>query len=225
MFSVGLGVPYEYKRSPQNIDRVFATNYIGHQVLVTRLLPLLKNSVPTAPNGPRVVIASSSLHLFCRQLNPDLLTSPSRIKWPALYDSVWRYSRSNVGNILFAKELSRRLLQDSDPASRRIYVNSFFPGNIVTDQWQAWSSYFGSFVGSLMRSVGAYLGQSVEDGAATALYLAASEEVRAKNLRGRYFVPIAESCDPSPVAKDAESGRALWVCMDSFFEDQEQRRS
>lgn len=213
MSDIGLGVPYEYTRSPQNIDNVFATNCVGHQVLVTRLLPLMKSSVPTAPNGPRIVVTSSSLHLVCRHLNLDLLTSQSRIKWPALYDSVWRYGRSKVGNILFAKELSRRLLADPDPASRHIYVNSFFPGNIVTDQWHAWSSYFGSLVGSLMRSVGGYLGHTVKDGASTALYLAASEDVRASNSRGRYFVPVAQPCDPSPVGRDAESGRALWVCI------------
>lgn len=173
----------------------------------------MKNAVPTAPNGARIVVTSSSLHNVCRHLDPDLLTSPSRAKWPALYDGVWRYGRSKVGNILFTKELSRRLLEDSDPASRHIYVNSFFPGNIVTEQWHEWSSYFGSFLGSVMRTIGGYLGQTVEDGASTALYLAASEDVRASNSRGRYFMPIATPCNPNPTGKDAELGRRLWVCI------------
>ncbi|CDM26931.1 NAD(P)-binding domain [Penicillium roqueforti FM164] len=117
----------------QNIERVFATNCAGHQVLATLLLPLLKNSV-TPSNDVRIVVTSSSFHCWCQKLDLDLLFSSSRVKWPALYDGVWRYGRSKLGNILFAKELSRRLQEDQDLASQQIYVNSFFPGNIVTDQ-------------------------------------------------------------------------------------------
>ncbi|OGE51010.1 hypothetical protein PENARI_c015G12012 [Penicillium arizonense] len=116
----------------QGIDRVFAANCVGHQVLVTLLLPLLKAAVTTANNG--------------------------------------------LANILFSKELSHRLLQDTDPASKRIYVNSFFPGNIVTDQWASWDSYFGTLIGSLIRLAGSFFGQSLEQGATTAVYLAASAD-------------------------------------------------
>lgn len=181
------------------------------------LLPLLQKAVPTAPNGVRVVITSSGLHAVCRQLDVNLLATPSRIKWPPVLDSVWRYGRSKLGNILLAKELSRRLLQeDREPASTQIYVNSFFPGNIVTNQWSAWNIHFGPLFGFLMRALGSCYGQSAEDGAATALYLAASGEVREKNLRGQYFIPIAEPCDPSPLGTDMELGQHLWVCSASF---------
>ena len=209
--NAGLGVPYEYQVSPQGIDRVFAANCVGHQALVTMLLPCLKRAVPSSPNGARVVVTSSSLHMCCWNLDLGLLKTQSRVKWPALYDGVWRYGRSRLGNILFAKELSRRLMQDSDSASNRIYVNSFFPGNIVTDQWHDWKSYFGSCIGNLMRLGGSWFGQSVEDGAATAIYLAASEDVSRTNSRGRYFVPIATPCDPSSRAKDVTLGIRLWV--------------
>lgn len=209
---LGLGVPFEYKLSPQGIDRVFAANCVGHQVLVTLLLPLLKAAVTTANNGVRIVITSSSLHSVCRGVDFDLLSSSSRVKWPALFDGVWRYGRSKLGNILFSKELSYRLLQDTDPASKRIYVNSFFPGNIVTDQWVSWDSYFGTLIGSLIRLGGYVFGQSLEQGAATALYLAASADVNKLDFRGRYFVPVAMPCDPSPMGKDMILGRKLWVC-------------
>ncbi|KAJ5668833.1 hypothetical protein N7462_009903, partial [Penicillium macrosclerotiorum] len=213
--NAGLGVPYECQRSPQNIDHVFAANCVGHQVLTTVLLPLLKNAASIAPNGARVVVTTSSLHLICRRLDCDLLTSPTRIKWPALYDGMWRYGRSKLGNILFAKELSRRLLEDQDPPSKQIYVNSYFPGNIVTAQWLAWSSYFGAWIGLLMRMIGSRLGQTAEDGAATAIYLAASAEVKDMNFRGEYFIPIATSSDPSPMGKDMYLGQQLWEWIDT----------
>jgi NAD(P)-dependent dehydrogenase (short-subunit alcohol dehydrogenase family) len=182
-------------------------------------MPLLKNGVVTVRNGDvRIVVASSSLHLTCQELDLDLLTSSSRVKWPALYDGVWRYGRSKLGNILFAKELSRRLLNDRDPASKHIYVNSFFPRNVVTDQWLDWSSYFGSFFGWLVRLGGSCWGQSLEDGAATALYLAASREVREENIRGQYFIPIATLCKPSSIARDMKLSRDLWVSISSLFQ-------
>ncbi|KAJ5543016.1 hypothetical protein N7461_009019 [Penicillium sp. DV-2018c] len=211
----GLGVINMHMCSPQNIERVFATNCVGHQVLATLLLPLLKNAVVTSDNGDaRIVVVSSSFHSLCQQLDLDLLTSSSRVKWPALYDGVWRYGRSKLGNILFAQELSRRLLlKDEDPASKHIYVNSFFPGNIVTDQWFGWDSFFGTFVGGLIRTTGSCLGQSPEDGAATALYLAASREVPAQNLRGQYFVPVATPCEPSAIAGNRKLARDLWVSV------------
>jgi NAD(P)-dependent dehydrogenase (short-subunit alcohol dehydrogenase family) len=209
-----IGIINEHKCSPQNIERVFATNCVGHQVLATLLLPLLKRGVVRPDNSDvRIVVTSSSFHLLCQQLDLELLSSSSRVKWPALYDGVWRYGRSKLGNILFAKELSRRLLIDGDPASKHIYVNSFFPGNIVTDQWLGWDSYFGGFIGWLMRATGSCLGQTLEDGAATALYLAASREVRDQNLRGEYFIPIATPCDSSAVAGNRKLARDLWVSV------------
>ncbi|KAJ5964658.1 uncharacterized protein N7479_004534 [Penicillium vulpinum] len=211
--NAAISVQNEYKHSPQNIERVFATNCVGHQVLATALLPLLKNGVMHG-NDVRIVVTSSSFHFWCQQLDMDLLFSSSRVKWPALYDGIWRYGRSKLGNILFAKELSRRLLDDQDPASKQIYVNSFFPGNIVTEQWLAWNFSFGSFLGWLIRTIGSRLGQSVRDGAATALYLAASSEVRERKHRGQYFIPIATLCKPSAISEDMKLARDLWDWID-----------
>ncbi|CAL5874878.1 uncharacterized protein PFLUO_LOCUS9180 [Penicillium psychrofluorescens] len=215
--NAALGVPPQYKRSPQNIDWVFATNCVGHQVLTMLLVPLLKRAVTHTNNGDaRVVMTSSVLHILCRHLDLDLLTSPSRIvKWSDMWDGVWRYSRSKLGNILFANELSRRLLLDRDPAAQHIYVNSYFPGNIVTDQWTAWSAYVGRFLGGVLRKLAGFFGQSLQDGAATAVYLAASPEVRRKNYRGKYFVPIATLCAPSTTAQDPKLARHLWDWVDA----------
>ncbi|KAJ5605908.1 hypothetical protein N7510_008689 [Penicillium lagena] len=211
--NAALGVPPQYKRSSQNIDWVFATNCVGHQVLTMLLVPLLKRAVTHTNNGDaRVVVTSSVLHVVCRHLDLDLLTSPSRIiKWSDMWDGIWRYGRSKLGNILFANELSRRLLLDRDPAAQHIYVNSYFPGNIVTDQWTAWSAYVGGFLGWILRKLAGFFGQNLQDGAATAVYLAASQEVRQNSYRGEYFIPIATRCAPSATAQDSKLARNLWV--------------
>ncbi|KAJ5151002.1 uncharacterized protein N7482_010254 [Penicillium canariense] len=198
--NAGLGIPTTASQ-PHTIDPVFATNCISHQALTTLLLPHLKKAATTTPRGARVVVTSSSLHLLCRTLDPERLSSPPH-KWPALHDGVWRYARSKLGNILFAKELSRRLLEDEDgnPANR-VFVNSYFPGNIVTAQWEVWGMYLGPWIGGLVRWLARVFGQSVEEGAATAVYLATSGEVSEGGMRGRYFVPVAKDWIDAQVAE------------------------
>lgn len=211
----GKGVNAQYLRSAQNIDTTFAANCVGHQLLVTVLLPLMKETIAKAPSAEtdaRIVVTSSSMHLICRRLDLDLLTTPTRPKVRAI-DGIWRYGRSKLGNILFAKELTRRLDEAGDPVNRRIYVNSFFPGNIVTDQWGGWNEYVGSWIGALLRAFFSLFGQSRQDGAATALYLATSRDVREKNQRGLYFIPIAKPDSTTRIACDPGLARNVWVSL------------
>ncbi|KGO65002.1 hypothetical protein PITC_042210 [Penicillium italicum] len=62
---------------------------------------------------------------------------------------------------------------------------------------------------------GSWLGQSLEDGAATALYLATSREVREQNHRGQYFIPIATMCEPSAISRNMKLARDLWDWIDT----------
>lgn len=214
----GKGVNFQYSRSAQNIDTTFAANCVGHQILVTILLPLLKETIAKTPPGDedaRIVVTSSSMHALCQRLDLDLLTTPTGPKVRAV-DGIWRYGRSKLGNILFTKELTRRLAEEADPVSKRIYVNCFFPGNIVTDQWGGWNDYVGGFIGAIVRALFSLIGQSREDGAATALYLAASREVRDKDQRGQYFIPIAKPYSSTKISCDPGLARNVWVCAFSY---------
>ncbi|KAF4213107.1 hypothetical protein CNMCM8980_000466 [Aspergillus fumigatiaffinis] len=208
--NAGLGVAPQYKRSPQNIEIIFATNCVGHQVLATLLLPLLRRTINQGKaQEARIVVTSSSFHQFCRKLDLNLLTSPNRPK-PAIVDGLWRYGRSKLGNILFTRELARRLEPGTDPADRHIYANVFFPGNVVTEQWNSWDDYFGKIGGSIMRRLFSLIGQSTQDGAATAIYLAASQAIRENGTRGQYFIPIATPCKTTSIAADMKLARELW---------------
>src|SRR5699024_7691627 len=118
------------------------------------------------------------------------------------------------------RELSRRLLLDrTDPRSKDIFVNCFFPGNIATEQMDVWKEYFGSILGWLVKKFFAVAGQSILDGAAGGLYLAASEDIieGGDGIRGEYFIPIAEKCETSEIAGDMELADELWVSIFSFY--------
>lgn len=94
-----------------------------------------------------------------------------------------------------------------------VYVNSYFPGNVVTQQWQGWSEHLGSWIGACIRWLGKRFGQSVEEAAATAVYLATSPEVSEMDSRGQYYVPIAKVEEPTRLGRDEVLGRQLWVCF------------
>ncbi|KAL1967779.1 hypothetical protein VTN77DRAFT_2468 [Rasamsonia byssochlamydoides] len=209
--NAGLGISKQYKLSPQGIEATFATDVVGHQVLVTLLLPLLKKTTVNHKTDIRIVVTSSSLHCLCRRLDLNLLKSPTPTR-PAYFDGIWRYGRSKLGGILFTRELSRRLLSDPDPTSKNIYVNAFFPGNIATEQADVWKKYFGSLLGWLIKKFLSIFGQSTEDAAATAMYLAASKEIsNGVGTHGEYFIPIATKCRTTSIAEDMLLARSLWV--------------
>lgn len=95
-----------------------------------------------------------------------------------------------------------------------VHANCFFPGNIPTDAMDTWKDLLGDVVGGLFKGMFRLIGQSVTDAAATAVYLAASQEVEDRDLKGRYFVPIAIEDRTSVLAEDNDLARNLWYWSD-----------
>lgn len=79
-----------------------------------------------------------------------------------------------------------------------------------------WNELFGKPIGMIMRTFfSLFMGQSREDGAATALYLGASDGPRKKDQRGQYFIPVATPDWPSKIASDEKMARDLWDWIDA----------
>ncbi|PGH17992.1 hypothetical protein AJ80_04613 [Polytolypa hystricis UAMH7299] len=214
--NAALPISPTYTLSPQSIELIFAVNHVGHHILVSLLLPLMKATITRhKTNDARIVVTSSSLHHFCQELDLDSLTSPTPLK-SACWDGVWRYGRSKLANILFTRELSQRLMDgEDDDASKHIYVNSFFPGNIATDQMDVWQHYLGFALGWAFRRVFSVMGQTPQDGAATALFLAASEKIKeGEGVRGQYYIPIGKLESTSSIAQDMDLAQGLWEWTD-----------
>lgn len=86
------------------------TNHLGHFLLTNLLLDLLKAAAPS-----RVVVVSSILHRIGRIKKDDLNSEKSYWKW-------FVYGQSKLANILFTRELAKRL------EGTKVTANCLHPG-------------------------------------------------------------------------------------------------
>ncbi|KAF9148838.1 hypothetical protein BG015_009415 [Linnemannia schmuckeri] len=127
--------------------------------------------------------------------------------------SLNRYSRSKLANILFTKALARQR------AKERVYVNVAHPGLVTTEIGRSSKDMMGTVgdkTGQLLNAVMAY---STEEGALTQLYLATSLEIENRDVRGRYFIPIANEIQTSAYARDEESQDKLWTFSEKLVRE------
>jgi NAD(P)-dependent dehydrogenase (short-subunit alcohol dehydrogenase family) len=174
----------ERQVTPDGYEHVFAVNHLAPFLLTNLLRPKLTASAPA-----RVITVSSDAHTAARL---DLDDPNLEHGW-----SSWRsYSNSKLANILFTRELARRL------DGTGVTANCLHPGVVRTG--------FGRDARPLMR-VGITIARpfmlSPERGADTIVYLASSPDVAAKT--GGYYVK-REPREPSAAARDDGLARGLW---------------
>ncbi len=169
------------------VDPAFHINHLAPYQLTAELLD-------TLGSGSRVITTASIAHRGTT-LNLDELMEIAGLSTAAAY------ARSKLANVQFAAELGRRLTA----AGREVTSNSFHPGVIPGSEFgRAFpgisSELFQLFDGSPFT-------ESVEEGAATLVYLGVSEDVAATT--GKYFARRREN-RPSPDARDRTAQRKLW---------------
>uniref|UniRef100_A0ABI7X7H9 5'-nucleotidase, cytosolic IB n=1 Tax=Felis catus TaxID=9685 RepID=A0ABI7X7H9_FELCA len=86
-----------YMKTEDGFEMQFGVNHLGHFLLTNLLLGLLKSSAPS-----RIVVVSSKLYKYGDINFEDLNSEQS-------YNKSFCYSRSKLANILFTRELARRL--------------------------------------------------------------------------------------------------------------------
>lgn len=154
----------ELTRTMQGHELRFATNYLGHFALTLGLRPAL-----AAAGGVRIVLLSSNAHLYSPVVFGDL---DFRFR---PYEPFRAYAESKTAMVLLAVEATRRWSCDG------IYANAVNPGAIATGLQR----YTGGLKTPVQRR------KSVEQGAATSVFLAASP--LAEGIGGRYFEDVSEA--------------------------------
>ena len=165
-------------------ELAFGTNHLGHVLLTTLLLPRLR-----ATGGARIVNVSSRSHYQAKGLDWEAVRQPTRS-----VTGMAEYAVSKLANVLFTKELARRL----PPAEVAAYA--LHPGVIASDIW-----------GRRMPRPLAWLitrfMKSTADGAKTSIHCATAPELA--GVSGRYYDDCRER-RPSRLADDAELAAELW---------------
>jgi WW domain-containing oxidoreductase len=168
------------------LELQFFTNHIGHFMLVTGLLGQL------AAEG-RVVMLSSGAHNMAPKegIEFDNLSGEKGYRG-------WRsYGQSKLANLLFAKELARRL------AGTRKTANAVHPGVIKTNLGR----HMNPIASLAFGMVGPLVLKSVPQGAATEVYVAVHPAVAATS--GAYFADC-NVARPRPDADDPALAAKLW---------------
>jgi NAD(P)-dependent dehydrogenase (short-subunit alcohol dehydrogenase family) len=181
------GVFEKLVRTADGFEHTFALNHLAYFLLTRELLPLLEKTP-----GARIVSTSSGAHRGGRIDLDDIASRPSgKAGFTA-------YTASKLANILFTRELARRI------AGTGVVANCYHPGYVYSGFGLNNSRLFGGVV-----HLGARIfGRSSQKGAETLVWLAASPE--AGRWNGEYFFD-GKPRQPAPAGRDDEMAAKLWA--------------
>lgn len=168
------------------------TNHVGHFILVTGLLKRLAA-------GGRVVILSSGAHAYARGKSITF----DDLVWNRPYKPWVAYGQSKLANILFAKELAKRL-PDGQTA------NAVHPGIIETPLWR----HLPKETAERMKTGMGF--RTIEQGAATQVFVATPPSLA--TVSGEYFGDCAVR-QPTALARDAALAARLWDATEALIAD------
>jgi len=167
-------------------EKQFFTNHIGHFILVTGLLDQLTEA-------GRVVMLSSDAHKGA----PKVGIQFDNLDGAKGYSGWAAYGQSKLANLLFAKELARRL------SGTKKTANAVHPGVIKTNLARSMNP-----VVAIALTIAGPLGlKSVGQGAATEVYVATSPQLG--NVSGQYFANC-NVAKPRRDANDEAMAKKLW---------------
>jgi len=171
--------------SVDGFEMTFALNHLNYFYLTYLLLDLIKASAPA-----RIINVSSGAHTMGK-------INFNNLQGKGIFFIGWTtYGRSKLMNILFTRELARRL------EGTHVTANVLHPGFVATKFGHNNKGLYQKFVKwSQRRAI------TPEEGAQTSIYLASAPEVA--GVSGAYFYK-SKIIQPSPAAQDDEAAKRLW---------------
>jgi NAD(P)-dependent dehydrogenase (short-subunit alcohol dehydrogenase family) len=165
------------------LEKTFATNHMAYFVVTNLLRPKLRA-------GARIVSTASDAHRGAKLDFSDLQSGKR-------YSGFSVYGKSKLCNILFNRELARRL------EGTGVTANCLHPGFVAT----RFGDQSGGIVQRAIRIAKPIGAISPEDGAKTIIHLAVSPEVEGKSGGYYYKNRIAT---PTKEAQNDAGARRLW---------------
>jgi NAD(P)-dependent dehydrogenase (short-subunit alcohol dehydrogenase family) len=184
----------------EGFELQLGVNHLGHFALTGRLLPLL-----LAADSARVVTVSSVAHRAATGVGlsepADFKTLPRGSRWLG-------YARSKLANLLFARELDRRVRACCGTLRSVAADPGYTRSELITNAGIGRRRV----IGPIARAA-SYTGQSAADGALPSLYAATNPTVAGGELIaprvGLRGAPIRMK--PSHAARDTTLAEHLWI--------------
>ncbi len=174
------------RESAEGVEMTWALNHLGYFLLTDLLLDTLKASAPS-----RVVSVASDAHRMASGIDWD------DVEGKKSYSAWHAYSQSKLANVLFTRELARRL------EGSGVTANCLHPGLVATNFTAGRGLAF-----RLLQVVSKLFAITPEEGAKTTVYLASSPEV--EGASGGYYAKC-KPATPTAAARDDEAARRLWA--------------
>lgn len=186
------GVGGQRGQTADGFEIHFGVNHLGHFLLTSLLRDTLVASAPA-----RIVNVSSKAHVDAKGIDWSRVEGSTRT-----VTGLPEYAVSKLANILFTKELARRL------AGTGVTAYALHPGVIASDVWRRIPWPIRRLVTRNMLSVDA--------GARTTLYCATAPEVAGES--GLYYDRETPR-EPLALANDPALARELWERSEAFIRD------
>jgi NAD(P)-dependent dehydrogenase (short-subunit alcohol dehydrogenase family) len=188
------GACAHYRLTSDGNEYTLAGNHFGHFLLTQQLLPTLRATAQMRGEGAvRVISVSSTGHEYAPATNWEDSTQPQA------YVSGEAYCRAKLANILFTRELARRVAADG------IVAHAMHPGVVASN--------FISHLDDTMRAHMETLdGDPPEVPAKTLVWLATDPEPG--RCSGLYWHDC-KHVEPSPTAKDDDQAAQLWFVSEA----------
>ncbi|XP_042897670.2 retinol dehydrogenase 14 [Parasteatoda tepidariorum] len=185
--NAGIGVNLGPDETEDGNETIMQTNYLGHFLLTTLLLDILRQSSPS-----RIINVASSAYRFSNLEREDLDFSSTED-----YSDQQKYANSNLAKIMFARELALKLLNSA------VTVNTVCLDLVNTSLFYHSTSLFSKFL-SYMTFL---FGQTPVAAAQTAIKLAVDPSLEKTNGQLFKYCKKVEFCK---IAKDRKMSQALY---------------
>ena len=176
----------EYSETIDGIENTFAVNHLGYFLFTNLLLDLVKKE-----SESRIINVSSAAHHFVKGMQWDDINYKDDFKM-----GLRAYGQSKLGNILFTKQLAKKLQKDG------VTVNAIHPGGVNTSL----GNQNNSLLGRVLKIILKPFFRSPLKGANTIIYLA---EIDGLSITGAYWVD-GRVAKTSHYSKNEAEAEKLW---------------
>lgn len=181
-----------FSKTVDGYEMHFGTNHLGHFLFTLLLLPKIIQS-----RHSRVILVSSMVH-YGGVIDFGDLNYTSKP-----YGGLAAYKQSKLANVLFAKELARRLQERN---INNVNTYSLHPGVVATDLSRHFDTYL-TGLKNVYNFLAKFFAKNAEQGAQTTIYCAVHENCASET--GLYY----DDCKVKKPCADAENldiAKKLW---------------